>query len=129
MDFVDEQDVARTEICQRTNEISRLFQRRPRRRVQIHADFARDEFGERGLAKARGAVKEQVVEGLVAPQRRANRDVEALLYAALPDELGQPARPERELDDGLVSEFFGRGDLGARHRRESSVPGAPRAPA
>src|SRR5690606_28599421 len=45
----------------------------------------------------------------------------AVLHLALPDELGQPLRPQRQLDDGLVGQDFGGGDLGAGHGY--TVPG------
>ena len=44
---------------------------------------------------------------------RVDVDAEAVLHLLLADELGEPLRPQRQLDDGLLGDRFGRGDLGA----------------
>src|SRR5262249_6401394 len=43
------------------------------------------------------AREQQVIGGLAAPAGRGQHDLEVLLEARLPDELVEPARPERRL--------------------------------
>ena len=61
--------------------------------------LARDQLGERRLAESRRAEEERVVERLAPRERRVDADAQAVLHLLLADELGQPLRPERELDD------------------------------
>ena len=44
----------------------------PRRGADVHAEFARDQLGERRLAESRRAEEERVVERLAARDRRMN---------------------------------------------------------
>jgi hypothetical protein len=57
---------------------------------------------EGGLAEARWAVEEEVVERLGAPLRGVDGDAEIVLQPFLADELIEPARPEREIQRLLV---------------------------
>ena len=115
MDLVDEQDVAGAQIGERADQVARLLQRRPRARADVDAELARDQLGERRLAESRRAEEERVVERLAPGERRVDVDAEALLDLLLADELREPLRPQRQLDDGLVGQDFRCRDLGAGH--------------
>ena len=81
-----------------------------------------------------GPEEERVVERLAPRERGIDGDAQVVLHLLLADELVEPLRAQRQLDDGFVGQHFGRGDLGARHtpnisrsRRKSMlecVPGA-----
>ena len=64
--------------------------------------LARDQLGQRRLAESRRAEEERVIERLAARERGVDVDAQAVLHLLLPDELRQPLRAERELDDGLA---------------------------
>ena len=99
VDLVDEQDVAGTQVGERPDQITRLLERRPGRGVDVHAHFARDQLGECGLAQTRRADQQRVVERFLSPHRRIDIDAQRVLHLALSDELGEPLRTQRELDD------------------------------
>ena len=103
------------QVGERAHEIARLLQRRPGRRANVDAELARDELRERGLAESRRPVEERVVERLAAAERGLDVDRKAVLHLLLADELGEPLRAERQLDDRLFGHDFGGGDLGAGH--------------
>jgi hypothetical protein len=58
---------------------------------------------ERGLAQARRAVEQHVIERLAALPRRGDRDVQVLAQSILPDVLVERPRPQ----SGLVLDVFG----------------------
>ena len=74
----------------------------PEVRADVDAELARDQLGERRLAESRRAEEERVIERLAPRQRRVDVDAQRFLHLVLADELGQPLRAERELDDALV---------------------------
>ena len=76
VDFVDEQDVALFEIGEEGCEIAGLGNHRPRRGAEIHAEFARHDLRERGLAEARRAHEQHVIERFVARARGLDEYVE-----------------------------------------------------
>ena len=115
MDLVDEEDVAGAHVRERADEIAGLLERRPGGRADVHAELARDELGERRLAEPRRAEEQRVVERLAPRERRVDVDAERVLDLLLADELGEPLRTERELDDRLVGQNLWSGDLGAGH--------------
>ena len=103
----------RAQVGQRADEIAGLLERRPGARADVHAQLARDQLGERRLAESRRAEEERVVERLAPRERRVDVDPQALLDLLLADELREPLRAQRQLDDGLVGQHFRRGDLGS----------------
>ena len=62
-----------------------------------HAHLGGDDAGQRGLAQARRAGEQQVVDGLGAPAGRLEDDLEVLLELGLADELGERARPQADV--------------------------------
>jgi hypothetical protein len=67
-------------------------------------------MSEGGLAEARRAVEEQVVERLTAPLRGVNGDAEVVLQLLLADELVELARPESEVERLFVFDDVARDD-------------------
>ena len=115
MDLVDEEDVARAQVGERADEVARLLERGTGRRADVDAQLASDELGERRLSESRRTVEDRVVERLTPRERRVDGEPEVVLDLLLPDELLEPLRPQRQLDDALVGEDFRCGDLGAGH--------------
>ena len=57
----------------------------------------------------------RVIERLSTRQRRVDGELKVVLHLLLPDELLEPLRAQRQLDDALFGQLFGSGDLGAGH--------------
>jgi len=97
------------------DEIGRFFECRARRRPDVDAQLAGDELGERGLAEAGRARKQDVVERFAATECGVDRNPQVVFCFALADELGEALRSEGQLHGRLIGDDFGRGDFGARH--------------
>ncbi len=67
--------------------------------MDVHAQLARDQLGERRLAESRRAEEERVVERLASLERCVDVDPQRVLHLVLADELRQPLRAQRQLDD------------------------------
>ena len=120
VDLVDEQDVALAQIGQRADQVTGLLERRAGFGVDVDAQFARDELGERGLAKSGRAKEQRVIERLPADERRLDVDAERVLDLGLPNELSEPLRSEREFHRPFFGQLIGRRDLVARHVSRAS---------
>ena len=110
MDLVDEQHVARLQVGQQRGEIAGPFEHRPRGLAQVHAQLAREDVGQRGLAESRRAEDQRVIQRLTALHRRLHEDLQLRLDLLLADIVGQLLRPDGAID-GL---FFLRGRRLAR---------------
>ncbi len=97
MDLVDEQDVAVLEVGQKRGEIARLGDHRARSGAETNAHLAREDSGERGLAEARRAVEQDMVERLSATLRCVDEDAQVLARALLADELVEALGPKRQV--------------------------------
>ena len=64
VDLVDEQHVALLEIGEQRREVAGLGDHRPGGGAEVHAELARDDLRERGLAEAGRADEQHVVERL-----------------------------------------------------------------
>ena len=76
VDLVDEQHVALFEIGQQRREIAGLGDHRAGGGAEIHAELARDDLRQRGLAEARRADEQHMVERLLARARRLDEHLE-----------------------------------------------------
>ena len=97
VDLVDEQHVAVVEVGEDGGEVTGALERGAARDAQADVHLGGDDPRQRGLAEARRAREQQVVDGLAAAARGAEQDLEVLLQPRLADELVEPARPERDL--------------------------------
>ena len=70
MDLVDEQHVALFEIGEQRREIAGLGDHRAGGGAEVDAELARHDLRQRGLAEARGADEQHVVERLVTLRAR-----------------------------------------------------------
>ena len=76
VDLVDEQHVAVFEIGEECCEVASLGDHRAGRCAEIHAELARNDLGERGLAEARGSGEQHMVERLAPSARRLDEHFE-----------------------------------------------------
>ena len=86
----------------------------PARGVDVHAELAGDDVGERRLAQAGRAVEQDVVRRLPALPGGREQDREVVLDLRLADVLREDARPEAGLDGRLF-------DRQRRRRRRSGA--------
>ena len=75
MNFVDEEDLAGLEIRQDGSQVARLLEERARRAAERHPELVRDHVRQRGLAEARRAVQQHVIERLAALARRESTEL------------------------------------------------------
>ena len=95
VDLVDEQHVALFEIGEQRREVAGLGDHRSRGGAEVHAELARHDLRQRGLAEPGRADEQHVVERF-PPRARGldeHRQIRARLLLA--DELGEPLRPQR----------------------------------
>jgi hypothetical protein len=107
VDLVDEEDVALLEIREDRSHVPRPLQDGTGGTLEPHAQFVRDQGGQRRLPQAGRAVEEDVIERLPPLARGVDRKGEVLLHAHLPHELLEPQGPERDVEAGVVVEPFG----------------------
>ena len=104
MDLVQEEHLPLAQVGEDGGEIALNLQRRAGSLLEAYAELVRDDSRERRLAESRRPEQQYVVHGLAARLRRFQRNRELLLRLLLPDELGQPARPQLQLKRGIVVE-------------------------
>ena len=111
MDLIDEQDVALIEVGQDRGQVARPLDGRTAGGVDVHAELAGDDVGERRLAQAGRAVEQDVVGRFLALARAAaSRMARFCLTVGLADVLGQGAGPKARLYDCLLGRQRARGD-------------------
>jgi hypothetical protein len=121
MDFVDEENVALLQIGEQRGKIAGLGDHRPRGGAEVDAQLPCDDLRQRGLAEARRADEQHVIERLVARARRLDEHREVGARLLLADELGQPLRPQRSLGDVLFAAFGGN-EAAGRGAHDPQVP-------
>ena len=94
VDFVDEQHVARLEIGEQRGEVAGLGDHRAGGGAEIDAQFARDDLRQRGLAEARGADEQHMVERFLARPRGLDEHAQVRARLFLADEFRQPLRTQ-----------------------------------
>ncbi len=110
MDLVDEEHVPRLERREDRGDVL-LLERRPRDRAETDAELFAHDLRERRLAEPGRPGEQHVVERLLPLLGGVERDPQLLLDALLPDELLEPARPERPLDLLVLRAQRGREEL------------------
>ena len=95
VDLVDEQDVALLEVGEQRREVAGLGDHRAGGGAEVDAELARDDLRQRGLAEARRADEQHVVERLAARARGLDEHLEVGARLRLADELVEPLRAQR----------------------------------
>jgi len=119
VDFVDEQHVVRFQVGQDGGQVAGPLQHRSRGLAQVHAHLGGHDVGQGGLAQARRAEQQDVVEGLAAPLGGVDEDGELLPDLGLTDVIRQALGPQGALDGFLL----GRLALGADETAGVGVEG------
>jgi hypothetical protein len=92
-----------------------LFQHRPAGLAQLHAQLVRDDVAQRGLAQARRAEQQHVIQRLAALFGGADEDLQLLARLGLTHVLIQQLGPQRALQR-LLARRRGGGGHQARPR-------------
>ena len=88
--LVDEEHVARFQVGEQRREIARALQHRTRGLAQSRLHLVGHDVGQGGLAQARRAEDEEVVQGLAPPARRLDEDLHLFQHGRLTDEVREP---------------------------------------
>jgi hypothetical protein len=102
VDLVDEQDITLLERGQDRGEVPRPLDRRARGVLDVDAELAGDDRGERRLAQTGRAVQEDVVGGLSPAPGRGEQYREVRLDLALPDVFVERPRSQGAFDDEVA---------------------------
>ena len=117
VDLVDEQHVARLQVGQDGGQVAGALDHRAGGGAEPDPQFAGDDLGERGLAEARRAVQQHVVQRLAAGAGGLDEDAEVFAGGALADELRQGLRAEAGLGGVLGAAGGGDGAVVAHGTR------------
>ena len=104
MDFIDEQHIVGFQIGQHRRQVAGALQHRAGSLAQIDAHLARDDVRQRGLAQARRAEQQRVVERLAAVARGGDEDFQLAADLFLADVFVQLLGAQRALDRLFVGE-------------------------
>lgn len=102
MDFVDEEHVVAFKIGQQRGQVAGALQHGAGGLAQLHAHLVGDDVGQGGLAQARRAEQQDVIQRLAALARRRDEDLQLLARALLPHVLLQGLGPQGALDGLFV---------------------------
>jgi len=120
VDFVDEQHVVLLEIGQQCGQVLGLFQHRAAGLAQVHAQLVGNDVRQRGLAQARRAEQQHVVQRLVTLFGGTDKDLQLLAHLGLAhifvEQLGRRARSMASslLDTGAADTTRGAGGGAAK---------------
>ena len=98
VDFIDEQNVVRLEICEIGGQISPFFYDRTAGRAYADLHFVGNDGRQRCFAQSRRAVEQHVVERFLSFDRGLDADLDVVFYLLLPDVLAQSLRPKALLE-------------------------------
>jgi hypothetical protein len=122
VDLVEEEHLALGEGRKQRGEIAGALDRGTGGDAQRRAELGRDDHRESRLAESGRARKQDVVRRPTSLSCGVEDERELFADALLPDELAQPFRSQRRLDDGVVVDGFGGDDVDAGVAHTSSTP-------
>ena len=94
MDLIDEQELPRLQIHQQANDVAGAFQCRSAGDPAADPKLLRQHQRHGGLAEARRAVQQNVIQGFAAAQGRLHCNAQHLLQLGLADVITQASRPQ-----------------------------------
>ena len=97
VDFINEENVALLQVREDACEVTGALDLRAAGRVQLRADRAGDEIGQRGLAEAGRAAEQHVIQRLTAHFGRLDHDEQLFLHLCLAVKLREVRRAECEV--------------------------------
>ena len=77
VNLIDKEDLPRPHVAQNASQIQLFLQDRPGGLIDRHAQFMRDDAGERGFTQPRRSAKQNVIHCLAPAFGRFNRDRQA----------------------------------------------------
>ena len=98
VDLVDEEHVARRQVGEQPRQVARLVEHGTRREAQLRPHLVGDDVRQGGLAQARGAVQQDVVERVAAHERRPDEDVDVVDDLLLPGAVFELLRADAVLE-------------------------------
>ena len=120
--LVDEQHVAFLEVREDGGQVARALDGGAARGADAGAQLVGHHGGERGLAQARGAREQDVVDHVAARPRRLDEDGERFLHLRLAQVVAQSLRAQAAVEDEVVLRELGRHGT-RRHRRRVCAVG------
>ena len=107
MDLIDEEHVALFEVGEERREVAGLGDDRTRRGAEIHAQLARDDLRQRGLAEPGRPDEQDMIERLVARPRRLDEHREVFPRLLLADEFRKLLRAQRRFRGVFIAALRG----------------------
>ena len=104
VDLVDEQHIPCFQRRQHSGQIAAFFDGWAARRLELAAHLIGQDIGKRRLSQPRRAIKQHMVERLVARPRRVDEDAQVFLELLLPDVFAQRRGTKRDLT--FIHRFF-----------------------
>ena len=107
VDFVDEQHVAPLERCEQAGEVTRLLDHRAAGAFDVHAHRVGDDVGEGGLAEARRAGKENMLERVASLGGGGHEELDAFSHLGLAGKFTEGRRAQGDIERrvGRISEI------------------------
>lgn len=99
MNLIDEQHVVGLEVGQHGRQVAGALENRPRGTLYRHAHFVGNDVGQRGLAQARRAEDQGVIERFTAATGGLDEQRHLFAHHRLADVLVQPQRADRTVLD------------------------------
>ena len=102
MDFIDEQNVSRSQVGENGSQIAGALDRRSSGDLDIHVHFVGQDMSQGGLTQSRRSIEKHMVERLAALSGCLDQNAQVLLDPLLADQIREHLRAER-----LVQAIFG----------------------
>src|SRR5439155_12657803 len=128
VDLVHEEDVVALEPGEDRGHVAFALERGAGDAADADTELLTNDVRQARLAQSRRTDEQDMVERFLTRFRRGERNRKLVLDALLADELGQPARAQRFLEDFLLGDDRRREKL-SRHVRQLSTPGVRVPPA
>ena len=115
VDLVDEQHIARLQRGEDAGQVARLVENGAAGHLEAYAQLVGDDVGQGGLAQARRAVEERVVERFAAVGRGLGEDLEVLHHLGLTGKVGKTQGAKGVLEVALGIGRSGVADVESIH--------------
>ena len=125
MNLVNKQHIAGLEVGHQGCNVTGLFQNGSTGGFQLNTHFLRNDAGECGLAEARRAENQSMVERFPTTARRREEDLHLLPHCTLPDIVVEPSRSDRAVHGvfamvAMIARVGRDKTISLNHRRPSS---------
>ena len=90
MNLIDKQDVILAQIGEDGSQITRTFDSRASRDLEIHIHLIGDYMGDGGFTQTRRAVQQDMIEAILAFPRCLNKNLQVVANFVLPVQFVEP---------------------------------------